>query len=93
MDRDTIIALATPAGSGAIAVLRLSGPEAIPLAAEKFRAASGKALEDCPGHTVHLGTIRKGDRILDEVLATVFRSPRSYTGEDVVEISLSLIHI
>ena len=87
MEKDTIIALATPAGSGAIAVLRLSGPEAIRLAAEKFHAASGQALEDATGHTVHLGTIRKGNRILDEVLATVFRSPRSYTGEDVVEIS------
>ncbi|MBC2840353.1 tRNA uridine-5-carboxymethylaminomethyl(34) synthesis GTPase MnmE [Robiginitalea sp. SC105] len=87
MEKDTIIALATPAGSGAIAVLRLSGAEAIAIAAEKFQAASGNLLSECPGHTVHLGTINKGGRILDQVLATVFRSPRSYTGEDVVEIS------
>ncbi len=84
---DTIIALATPAGSGAIAVLRLSGPQAVEIAASRFRAASGKPLEQCAGHTVHLGTLRQGDRILDEVLATVFRAPRSYTGEDVVEVS------
>ncbi|MDG1572752.1 tRNA uridine-5-carboxymethylaminomethyl(34) synthesis GTPase MnmE [Robiginitalea sp. M366] len=87
LENDTIIALATPPGTGAIAVMRLSGPGAIALAASHFRAASGKPLESCPGHTVHLGHLYFGERMLDEVLATVFRGPRSYTGEDVVEIS------
>ncbi len=84
---DTIIALATPPGTGAIAVIRLSGPQAIAIADARFRAASGKELGTCPGHTVQLGSILKGERELDEVLVTVFKGPRSYTGEDVVEIS------
>ena len=86
-DPDTIIALATPPGIGAIAVIRLSGPKAIAMAGKRFRAASGTELHSCPGHTVHLGRIHKGERELDEVLVTVFRAPRSYTGEHVVEIS------
>ncbi|MCO5723348.1 tRNA uridine-5-carboxymethylaminomethyl(34) synthesis GTPase MnmE [Robiginitalea marina] len=86
-DQDTIIALATPAGSGAIAVIRLSGPQAISLVSSCFRAASGRSLEDCPGHTIHLGNLYEGKRLLDEVLVSVFRAPRSYTGENVVEIS------
>ncbi|SFR48320.1 tRNA modification GTPase trmE [Robiginitalea myxolifaciens] len=84
---ETIIALATPAGSGAIAVLRISGPEAIAMAANRFKAESGRSLTEVAGHTIHLGTIREGSRVLDQVLASVFRGPRSYTGEDVVEIS------
>ena len=84
---DTIIALATPAGSGAIAVIRLSGPEAIARVSRDFRAASGQALDAVAGHTVHLGTLHSGDRLLDQVLVSVFRNPRTYTGEDVVEIS------
>lgn len=86
-DQDTIIALATPPGSGAIAVIRLSGPQAISKVASGFRAASGSSLQDCPGHTIHLGNLYDGDRLLDEVLVSVFRAPRSYTGENVVEIS------
>jgi tRNA modification GTPase len=84
---DTIVALATPPGSGAIAVIRLSGPQAISLVSSCFRAASGRSLEDCPGHTIHLGNLYEGERLLDEVLVSVFRAPRSYTGENVVEIS------
>jgi tRNA modification GTPase len=85
--KDTIIALATPPGTGAIAVIRLSGQNAIELVAPHFRAKSGKDLKDCEGYTVHLGNLYQGERILDEVLVTVFRAPRSYTGENVVEIS------
>ncbi|MBC6698790.1 tRNA uridine-5-carboxymethylaminomethyl(34) synthesis GTPase MnmE [Hymenobacter sp. BT190] len=81
---DTIIALSTPLGAGAIAVLRLSGPDAIALTDAAF---AGKRLRDQPGHTLHYGTIRDADRILDEVVVSLFRAPHSYTREDVVEIS------
>ena len=81
---DTIVALSTPPGAGAIAVLRLSGPEAISLTDAAF---TGKRLRDQAGHTLHYGTIRDGDRILDEVVVSLFRGPHSYTREDVVEIS------
>ena len=88
MNNDTIIALATPYGVGAIAVIRLSGKKAIELASKFFESRrKGKILKDQESHTVHLGLIREGERILDEVLATVFRAPHSYTGENVVEIS------
>ena len=81
---DTIIALSTPPGAGAIAVLRLSGPSAIGITDLVFH---GHQLADQRGHTMHYGTIRDGDRILDEVVVSLFRGPRSYTREDVVEIS------
>ncbi|RIA09494.1 tRNA modification GTPase [Flavobacteriaceae bacterium MAR_2010_72] len=84
---DTIVALATPSGSGAIAVIRLSGPEAMRIAGTIFRSVSGKSLEKQSTHTVHLGHIVDGERDIDEVLVTVFKNPNSYTGEDVVEIS------
>ncbi|MEQ1745349.1 MAG: tRNA uridine-5-carboxymethylaminomethyl(34) synthesis GTPase MnmE [Saprospiraceae bacterium] len=83
---DTIAALATPPGVGAIAVLRLSGPRALIIADTVFR---GKRLENQPSHTAHFGRIEdERGRMLDEVVATIFRSPKSYTGEDVVEISV-----
>jgi tRNA modification GTPase len=82
---DTIVALATPSGVGAIGVVRLSGPDAIAIVDEVFY---GKTLSTQDSHTVHFGTIRHDDgRILDEVLATLFVAPKSYTGENVVEIS------
>lgn len=81
---DTIIALATPSGSGAIAVIRLSGPEAISITNKVFR---GKDLGQQASHTIHFGTIREGDLILDEVLVSLFVTPHSYTKENVVEIS------
>lgn len=84
---ETIVALATPAGAGAIAIIRVSGERAIQIASSLFRAKSDKKLSLQKSHTVHLGEILDGERILDEVLATVFKSPNSYTGEDVVEIS------
>src|SRR5690606_8706186 len=84
---ETIVALATPSGAGAIAVLRLSGPAAISIASSIFTSASGKELAKQKTHTVHLGQIKDGERVIDEVLATVFKNPHSYTGEDVVEIS------
>ena len=87
MHNHTIVALATPAGAGAIAVIRLSGEKAFSIASEIFNSISGKVLEKQPTHTVHLGHIKDGERVLDEVLATVFKNPNSYTGEDVVEFS------
>ena len=82
---DTIIALATPPGVGAIGVIRLSGPTAIQLADAVFH---GKKLSEQASHTIHFGTIRdEKDQILDEVLVSLFIGPRSYTGEHVVEIS------
>ncbi|WP_262922903.1 tRNA uridine-5-carboxymethylaminomethyl(34) synthesis GTPase MnmE [Hymenobacter cellulosilyticus] len=81
---DTIVALSTPPGAGAIAMLRLSGPEAIAMADAVF---AGKQLQNQPSHTLHFGTIRDGGRILDEVVVSLFRGPNSYTREDVVEIS------
>ncbi len=84
---DTIVALATPAGAGAIAVIRLSGKDAISIASELFFSVSEKDLASQKTHTVHLGHIKDGDRVIDEVLATVFKDPSSYTGENVVEFS------
>ncbi|MEP6262991.1 MAG: tRNA uridine-5-carboxymethylaminomethyl(34) synthesis GTPase MnmE [Gillisia sp.] len=84
---DTIVALATPSGAGAIAVIRVSGPEAIEIVSRLFIAKSKKILKDQPTHTLHLGNIIDGERILDEVLVSVFKGTRSYTGENTIEIS------
>ena len=81
---ETIIALATPSGIGAIGVIRLSGPDAINFVNEVF---AGKDLSIQPTHTIHFGTIRDGNQILDEVLISLFIGPKSYTRENVVEIS------
>jgi tRNA modification GTPase len=88
MHNDTIVALATPAGSGAIAVIRLSGKDAIAIADAHFKSViNGKKLVDQKTHTIHLGHIVDNSKTLDEVLVSVFRNPNSYTGENVVEIS------
>ncbi|MGB1369771.1 MAG: tRNA uridine-5-carboxymethylaminomethyl(34) synthesis GTPase MnmE [Flavobacteriaceae bacterium] len=84
---DTIIALATASGSGAIAVLRVSGTKALSISNILFKSIHNKQLIDQPTHTVHLGHIIDGERVLDEVLVSIFKNPQSYTGEDVVEIS------
>lgn len=81
---DTIVALATAPGVGAIAVLRLSGPQAIAITDQVFQ---GKKLTDAPSHRAYVGFIVDGDRSLDEVVVTLFRGPKSFTKEDVVEIS------
>ena len=81
---DTIVALATPSGIGAIGVIRLSGPDAIRIMNSVFK---GKNLEQQESHTIHFGTIREDDKIIDEVLVSLFVAPRSYTKENVVEIS------
>ena len=88
INNDTIIALATPYGVGAIAVIRLSGPDAIDLVNGFFKPkGKGKTLKTVASHTVHLGYVVDADRIIDESLVTVFKTPHSYTGENVIEIS------
>jgi tRNA modification GTPase len=81
---DTIIALSTPPGSGAIGVIRLSGPDAIMLTNQVF---SGKNLEKQATHTLHFGLIKDGNVVIDEVVVSLFVGPKSYTKEHVVEIS------
>ncbi len=87
LSNEPIIALATPAGAGAIAVIRISGKDVIRLSAPFFRSIHGKDLLLQKTHTIHLGHIVDGHRELDEVLLSIFKGPNSYTGEDVVEIS------
>lgn len=84
MWNDTVVALATPQGIGAIGVIRISGMNAIPIIEPMF--PSKKISEQAP-NTVHVGLLKDGNESLDEVVLTIFRSPRSYTGEDIVEIS------
>ncbi len=81
---DTIIALSTPEGVGAIAVVRLSGKKAIAICNQVFH---GKDLSRQPTHTLHFGTLRNGEQVIDEVVVALFVAPHSFTGEDVVEIS------
>ena len=81
---DTIVALATPQGVGAIAVIRLSGKEAISIANKVFK---GKNLEEQDSHTLHFGSIIDGEEVIDEVLASIFIAPNSFTKENAVELS------
>lgn len=83
---DTIAAIATPPGEGGIAVLRVSGPEAISIVDRRFRASA--PLSTAETHTAHVGVIidADGERV-DQVVCTIFRAPHSYTGEEVVEVS------
>ena len=81
---DTIVALATPQGIGALAVIRLSGKEAIAITQNVF---PGKNLLKEPSHTLHVGTIVNGDKTIDEVVVSLFREPHSFTKENSVEIS------
>lgn len=85
---DTICALSTPPGTGAIAVIRISGNEAIPLSAKLFRPVRKDLdLHTVATHTIHLGLIEDEGHPVDEVLLSIFRKPHSYSGEDLVEIS------
>ena len=78
------MALATPPGIGAIGVIRISGKQAFEIINELFPS---KDLSAQPSHTLHVGFIKNGDVVLDEAVVSLYRSPRSYTGEDVIEIS------
>lgn len=83
---DTIVALATPSGKGALALIRISGPDAINIADSVWQ---GKSLLSCKSHTVHLGYIKEeAGQILDQAVATIFLAPNSFTGENIVEFSI-----
>lgn len=81
---DTIVALSTPPGIGALGVIRLSGKNAIAICDRCFK---GKKLTEQRSHTLHVGLLTDGDEVVDEVVVSLFKAPKSYTMEDVVEIS------
>ena len=92
--QETIVALATPSGAGAIAIIRLSGAAAITIAADVFQSVSGKDITKQKTHTIHLGHIvdastssGQAGKVYDQVLLYIFKGPNSYTGENVIEIS------
>lgn len=84
---NTITALATASGAGAIAIIRVSGSEAIAIVSSIFKAKNGAKLDEQASHTLHLGNITDGNRVIDESLVSLFRGSKSYTGEPTVEIS------
>lgn len=81
---DTIVALATAPGVAAIGVIRLSGKDAIRISNELFPS---KDLSRLPSHTIHIGLLKDGEHPIDEVVLSIFKNPKSYTGEDIIEIS------
>ena len=81
---DTIVALATPPGIGAIGVIRLSGANTYSIVNQLFPS---KNLQNQLSHTLHVGFLKRGERVIDEVVLSIFKNPKSYTGEDVIEIS------
>ena len=83
----TIAAIATPQGAGGIGIVRISGPEAQEVADKVFRSPGKKEIRDTAGYQALYGHVYEGDSLVDEAIALVFRAPRSYTGEDVVELS------
>ncbi len=88
IDQKTICAISTSSGMGAIAVIRLSGCEAICITDQVFKSIKeGKKLADQKANTVHFGSIINGENIIDEVVVAIFKAPHSFTGEDTVEIS------
>ena len=87
IQNDTIVALATPSGSGAIAVIRVSGNDAISICKSVFNSVSGKDISKQKSHTLHLGHIVDGEKVIDQVLLSIFKGTNSYTGENTIEIS------
>ncbi len=87
ISQETIVALASPSGAGAIAVIRVSGSAALTIAEQVFQSVSGKSISQQKTHTIHLGHIVEEGKIFDQVLVSLFKNPNSYTGEDVIEIS------
>ena len=85
--QDAIVALATPSGAGAIAVIRISGEDAITIGNTVFKSITGKDLTQQKSHTLHLGHIVDNQKTLDQVLVSIFKGPNSYTGENTIEIS------
>jgi tRNA modification GTPase len=84
---DSIVALATPSGAGAIAIIRISGEDAITIGNSVFQSIKGKDLTRQKSHTLHLGHVMDNQKTLDEVLVSIFKGPHSYTGENTIEIS------
>ncbi|MBL3647345.1 tRNA uridine-5-carboxymethylaminomethyl(34) synthesis GTPase MnmE [Bacillus vallismortis] len=86
---DTIAAISTPMGEGAIAIVRLSGPEAIQIADKMYKGPKEKTLSSVESHTIHYGHIvdRPSDRVVEEVMVSVLKAPRTFTREDVIEIN------
>ncbi|MBL30771.1 MAG: tRNA uridine-5-carboxymethylaminomethyl(34) synthesis GTPase MnmE [Flavobacteriaceae bacterium] len=84
---NTIVALATPSGTGAIGLIRISGKEALKIASKSFKSHRDIDINKQTSHKTFLGWFKDGERIIDKVLLTVFRGPNSYTGENIVEIS------
>jgi tRNA modification GTPase len=87
IQNDTIVALASPSGSGAIAVIRVSGNDAISICKSVFNSVSGKDISKKKSHTLHLGHIVDGEKVIDQVLLSIFKGTNSYTGENTIEIS------
>ena len=87
LSENTIVALASPSGTGAIGVIRISGTESISIASKCFESHRGINLIDQSSHKTFLGWVKDGDRIIDKVLLTIFKGPNSYTGENIIEIS------
>ncbi len=87
INHDTIAAIATSPGIGAIAVVRLSGKDSILIADSIFSNKQEKKLVNQEAYTIHFGTIKEGETIIDEVLVSIFKAPKSYTGENSIEIS------
>ncbi|WP_310559607.1 tRNA uridine-5-carboxymethylaminomethyl(34) synthesis GTPase MnmE [Flavobacterium sp.] len=87
LHNDSIVALATPSGAGAIAIIRISGEEAITIGNTVFKSIKNKDLTQQKSHTLHLGHIIDNQKTLDEVLVSIFKGPNSYTGENTIEIS------
>lgn len=88
MQNGTVAAISTPSGEGAIGVVRISGPEAFVIADRIFKSASGKTVASISGYTALFGTVYDGEERIDNAVLLKFCSPKSYTGEDVVEISV-----
>lgn len=84
MNDDTIVALSTPPGTAALAVIRMTGPDAVLITEKVFR---GKRLSEAESHTLHYGYMEDGGTTIDEVVVGIFKAPHSYTKEDVIEIS------
>src|SRR4051812_47354173 len=89
MEYDTIAAISTPMGEGAIAIVRLSGEKAIPIADKLFKGIGAKKLIDVSSHTIHYGHLLdpKSDDVIEEVMVSVMKGPKTFTKEDVVEIN------
>ena len=88
LDQKTICAISTPAGIGGIAVIRISGKEAISIADKIYQSPlDRKRLTDQKANTLHFGVIHTGNNLIDEVVIGLFKAPHSFTGEDIVEIS------